>query len=201
MLHQRTLLPSGGFGIIAGREMRTADPDQIVESERVLRREVERDLETFDGGFGVASIGIDPTAAAPRPRRSPVKRERLADNQVRGIEFVEQCEGVAEDGKHGGIAGKRPRLLRQFDAAGALLPRFGGKMIDHALNVSPGRKRCREGVVRVLFHRAVEQFDRARISLGVERQHARHRPEREVVRTEVIARFSQRVIDLRNAKV
>src|SRR5436190_5728980 len=47
MPDQSTLLPPGRFGIIAGREMRTADTDHIVECERVLWREVERYLEAF----------------------------------------------------------------------------------------------------------------------------------------------------------
>ena len=51
MLVERTLLPSGGFGVIARREIRTADPDQVVECKRVLWGEVERDLETVDGEF------------------------------------------------------------------------------------------------------------------------------------------------------
>ena len=108
-VHQRALLPPGGFGIMAGREMCTADPDQIVECERVLRRELERNLEALDGGFGIASIGIDPTAAAPRPRRSAVKGERLPNDHICGIEFIEQCQGVANDGKHSCVAAKRPR--------------------------------------------------------------------------------------------
>src|SRR5437868_468982 len=74
MPDQPTLLPSGRFGVIAGREMRTADTDHIVECERVLWRQVERYLESFYRRNGVASIRVDPTAAAPSPCRTAVKR-------------------------------------------------------------------------------------------------------------------------------
>src|SRR5674476_1294035 len=55
-------LPPGRLGVIAGLEMRAADSDQAVEGERIVRREVERDLESFDRRFGIASIDVEPSA-------------------------------------------------------------------------------------------------------------------------------------------
>src|SRR6266404_9363223 len=97
MLDEPALLPMRGVAIAAGLEMRTADPDHAVEGEGVVRREVERDLEPLDGRFGVAPVDVDPAAAAPRPGRAAIDRQRLADKQIRGVEVVEQGEGVAED--------------------------------------------------------------------------------------------------------
>src|SRR5665647_1018940 len=82
MFDQRTLLPVRRFGIIAGLEMRAADPDQAVECERIMRRQIERDLKTFDRRVGVAPVDVEPSAAAPRPCRSAVNRERLANDEV-----------------------------------------------------------------------------------------------------------------------
>src|SRR5215212_52032 len=200
MIDQRALLPFGGFGIIARRKMRTADADEIVERKRILRREVERDLETFDGGFRLASIGVDPPAAAPGPRRSAVKGERLSNDEIRGLQLAEQRQGVAEDGQNGSVAGKRPRLLSQLQTSRAVLLRLGAEMIDHALNMGPRRERCRQRMLWILLHRAIQQFERTCISLGIEREHARHGPECEVVGTEVCAGFSLRVVDFRKPK-
>ena len=50
MLGQRLLLPACTFGVLAGGEKRAADADHTVESQRIVGREVERNLETLDGG-------------------------------------------------------------------------------------------------------------------------------------------------------
>src|SRR5258707_5039944 len=98
MLDEPALLPTRGLAIAAGLEMRAADPDPAVEGEGVMRREVERDLEPLDRRFGIALVDVDPAAAAPRPGRAAIDRERLADKEIRRLEVVEQGEGVAEDG-------------------------------------------------------------------------------------------------------
>src|SRR5216684_4999745 len=141
MLDEPALLPMRGVAIAAGLEMRTADPDHAVEGEGVVRREVERDLEPLDRRFGVASVDVDPAAAAPRPGRAAIDRQRLADEKVRGVEVVEQGEGVAEDGEHHRVAGEGLRLAREIGAARALLDRRRGEMIDDALDAGPGGKR------------------------------------------------------------
>src|SRR5260370_26599046 len=105
MRGERTLLPMGGFEIVAGLEMRTADPDQVVEGKRIVRRKVERDLEPLDGRFGVALVEIDPSVAAPRPGRAAVDPERLADNEVRRLEVGQQGEAVSEYGQPRRVAG------------------------------------------------------------------------------------------------
>ena len=51
-------------------------------------------------------------------------------------------------------------------------------------------------MVRVQLHRALEQFERAGIAVGIERQNTGHRAQREIVGAEVGRRLSQRVIDL-----
>src|SRR5205809_1149286 len=104
MPDQPTLLPSGRFGVIAGREMRTADTDHIVECERVVWRQVERYLESFYRRNGVPSIRVDPTAAAPGPCRSAVERQRLANDRLRGIEFAQQRQGITDNRKNGRAA-------------------------------------------------------------------------------------------------
>ena len=73
-------------------------------------------------------------------------------------------------------------------------------MIDHPLNVSPGGKRRRQRVRGIQLHRSVQQFECTGISLGIERKHAWHGPQREFIRTEVRARFSQCMINLGSAQ-
>ena len=180
--------------------MRTADPDHVVECERVVWRQVERYLESFYRRNGVASIRVDPTAAAPGPCRSAVKRQRLANNHVRGIKLTEQRQGITDNRKNGWVAGKSPRLLGELKCPCALLLRLGGEMIDHPLNVSPGGKRRRQRVRGIQLHRSVQQFECTGISLGIERKHAWHGPQREFIRTEVRARFSQCMINLGSAQ-
>ena len=182
MLGERALLPMGGVEIAAGLEMRAADADQVVECKGIVRRQVERDLEPLDGRFGIALVEVDPAAAAPRPRRAAVDRERLADDEVRRLEVVQQGEGVAEHGKHRRVAGEGLCLARQVGASRALLHRSCGEMIDDALRVRPCGERGRQRMVGVALHRAFQQVECARISLGIERQDAGHRPERQVVR-------------------
>src|SRR6266851_4846202 len=147
MLDESALVPTGGVEIAAGIEMRAADPDQAVEGEGVLRREVERDLEALDRRFGVSLVDVDPAAAAPRPGRAAIDRERLADDRLRPIEVVKQSEGVAEDGKHGRVAGEGECPPREIGASRALLERRRGEMIDDALHMRPGGERGGEGVV------------------------------------------------------
>ena len=103
---------------------------------------------------------------------------------------------ITEDGQHRGVAAQRPRLVHELEASGALLQGCGREMVDDTLNMRPGGKRGRERMVRIPFHRAIEQFERAGIAVGIEREHAGHRPQREVVRAEVGRRLAQRVIDL-----
>ena len=69
-------------------------------------------------------------------------------------------------------------------------------MIDDALNMRPGGKRGREGMVRVHLQRAIEQFQRAGIAVGVEGENTGHGAQRQIVGAEAGRRFSQRVIDL-----
>jgi hypothetical protein len=90
--------------------------------------------------------------------------------------------------------------VRQFNAARPLRVRLGREMIDHALDMGPGRKRRRQGVGGILLHRALQQFERARIAFGIEREHARHGPQGKVVRTEVGAGLAQRALDLGRAQ-
>src|SRR5204862_7141545 len=95
MLDKHALLPAGGFEIVAGIEMRAADPEQIVECKRVLRREIERNLEPFDSGLGVSFVQLDKSTAAPGPGRASVGRERPADRQLRSFGVVQQAERAA----------------------------------------------------------------------------------------------------------
>ena len=190
MLHQRALLPVRTFGILAGVEMRTADSDHAVEGQRIVRREIERDLEAFDRRLRVALVDVDPSRAAPRPGRSAVHGERPANDEIGGIELAEQRQRVAEHGQHGGVTAQCPCLVRQFEAAGALLHRRMREVIDHALDMRPCRQRVGERMVRILVHRTLEHFQRAGIAGGVERKNARHRTQREIMRVEAGRRLS-----------
>src|SRR3954468_9735946 len=96
MLQQRALLPARRLGVVAGLEMRTADPDQAVEGELVLRREVERDPKPLDRGDWIALIDVEPTAAAPGPGRTAIDRQGLADDPTRIGEFIEHGQRGAE---------------------------------------------------------------------------------------------------------
>src|SRR5215212_8348534 len=194
---QRTLLPSGGLGKFARRKVGAAEADHIVERERILRRKIERYLESFDGGFGVTSIGVDPAAAAPCPSRSAIKRESLANDEVRGVQLAEQRESIAEHRKNHGVSRKSPRLFSKCAASCEIVLRIGTETIGYALNVGPGRQRRRQCVLRIVFHGAIQQFKRTCIAFVIKREHPRHGPEREVVRGEVGVRLSQRVVYLR----
>src|SRR5262249_57232651 len=79
-LAQPPLLPDRSLGIGAREEMRASDTDVAVEGERVMRREVERDVEALYRRFRIAAIDVDPAAAAPGPGRAAVHRERLGDH-------------------------------------------------------------------------------------------------------------------------
>ena len=113
---------------------------------------------------------------------------------------MQQGERVAEHGQPGRVAGEGLRLARQLGAARALLHRSCGEMIDDALDVRPGGERGRQRMVGVERHRAFEQVERARISLGIERQDAGHGPERQVVRAELAVRLLLGTIDLGEAQ-
>jgi hypothetical protein len=69
-------------------------------------------------------------------------------------------------------------------------------MIDDALDMRPGGERGRQRMVGVERHRAFEQVERARISLGIERKDAGHGPQRQVVRAELAVRLLLGAIDL-----
>src|SRR5258706_15343089 len=97
MFDERALLPTRRLTIIAGMEMRAADPHQIVERERIVRREVEGDLEPLDGRSGISPIKVDPAAAAPGPCRAAVGGECAADHQLRRFEAMQQSKSVAKD--------------------------------------------------------------------------------------------------------
>ena len=71
----------------------------------------------------IALVDVDPSAAAPRPGRSAVHGERLAGDEIGGVELPEQRQRVAEDGKHRGVVAHRPRSVRQFETSGAFLLR------------------------------------------------------------------------------
>ncbi len=73
-------------------------------------------------------------------------------------------------------------------------------MIDDALDVRPGGECGRQRMVGVERHRAVEQVERARIALRIERQNAGHGPERQVVRAELAVRLLLGAIDLGEAQ-
>jgi hypothetical protein len=53
---------------------------------------------------------------------------------------------------------------------------------------------------RIQVHRALQQFKRAGIAVGIESRNTRHRAQREIVRAEVGRRFPQRVIDFGQPK-
>src|SRR6266478_4525105 len=80
MLDQCALLPVRRFAIAAGLEIRAADAHHTIEREAVVGSEVERNLEPLDGRFGVATVDVDPSAAAPRPGRAAVDRKCLLFN-------------------------------------------------------------------------------------------------------------------------
>src|SRR5215470_16442685 len=120
---------AGGFGMMAGEEMRAADADLAVEGERIKRREVERDLETFDRRVRIAAIDVDPAAAAPGPGRPAVSRERPRDHLRCGVLLAEQSQRIAKHSKRGRIAGERHRPPCQFDAALPLLQRLRREMV------------------------------------------------------------------------
>ena len=69
-------------------------------------------------------------------------------------------------------------------------------MIDDTLNMRPGGKRGRERMVRVDLQRAIEQFERAGVAVGIEGENAGHGAQRQIVGAEAGRRLSQRVIDL-----
>ena len=69
-------------------------------------------------------------------------------------------------------------------------------MIDGALNIRPGRQRGGERIGRIQLHRALQQFERAGIAVGIESDNTRHRAQREIVCAEAGRRLMQRVIDL-----
>ena len=73
-------------------------------------------------------------------------------------------------------------------------------MIDDALDVRPGGERGRQCMVGVERHRAFEQVERARISLGIERQNTGHSPEGLVVRAELAVGRLLGTIDLGEAQ-
>ena len=113
-------------------------------------------------------IEVDPPTPAPRPRRSAVERERFANDKIRGIKLVEQRQGIAEHREHGGVTGKRARLLHQFDAPRPVLLRGGREMINRALTMRPGGQCGRQRVTRVPVHRLLDQFEGAGVALCVE---------------------------------
>src|ERR1700682_2206520 len=137
MLDQCALLPVRCFAIAAGLEMRAADAHHTIEREAVVGAELERDLDPLDVRFGIAIVDVDPSAAAPRPGGAAVDRKGLADHLLRRVEVVEEGEGVAEDGEHGGVSGEILRLSNQFSASRAVFVRICGEMIDDALSVCP----------------------------------------------------------------
>ena len=69
---------------------------------------------------------------------------------------MEEGEGVAENGKHCGIAGEILRLASQFGASRAVFLRSYGEMIDDALPVCPSGERGRQRMVGVALHRAFQ---------------------------------------------
>jgi hypothetical protein len=70
-----------------------------------------------------------------------------------------------------------------------------GEMIDHALDMRPRRQRDGERLVRILFHRALQHFQRAGIAAGIEREHPRHRTQRQILCTEPIRRLAPCAVD------
>ena len=181
MLGQRPLLPACTFGVLTGGEKRAADPDHAVERQRIVRREVERDLEPLDGGSRIALVDVDPSAAAPGPGRSAVDRQRLAGDEIGGVERVEQRQRIAQDGQHRGVVAQRPRLVHEFEASRALLRGRGREMIDDALDMRPGGQRGRERMVRVRSaarDRAVPARGHCRWRRGRERRAWRAAPDR-----------------------
>src|SRR5260370_11031433 len=120
MLEQGALLPARRLGIAAGLEMRAADADHAVEGERILRRDVARDLEAFDRPTDIALVKLDPALATPGPGRAAIHRQRLANHQLCPIEVTQQREGVAQYGKRARLVCHGLRLARQVGRAGTL---------------------------------------------------------------------------------
>ena len=88
------------------------------------------------------------------------------------------------------------RLVHEFEASRALLRGRGCEMIDDTLNMRPGGQRGGERMVRVHLQRAIEQFQRAGIAVGIEGENAGHGAQRQIVGAEAGRRLPQRVIDL-----
>ena len=200
MFDQRTLLPTGCLDIVARSKMRAAHSHHAIECERVVRCEIKRNLEALDGGFGIALVDVDPSAAAPGPRRATIDGERLADDPPRGIEIMQQGEGVAENGERRSITGESCRLPRQLRTSSEILRRRSGEMIDDTLRIRPCGERGRQRVIWIPVHRALQKISRARVAVGIERQNMRHRPERQVVWAQVEIGLSPRILNLCKAQ-
>ena len=55
-------------------------------------------------------------------------------------------------------------------------------------------------MVGIARHRAFQQVQRMGVALGIERKHLRHRPQRQVMRTEIGIRLAAGAIDFRKAQ-
>ena len=73
-------------------------------------------------------------------------------------------------------------------------------MIDDALHVRPRRERGCQCMAGIDIHRPFEHVERVGIAVGIERKHARHGPEREVVGAELAVRLLLGAIDLGKAQ-
>jgi hypothetical protein len=171
-----------------------------MRSQPIVRRKIKRNLEPFDRRFGVSLVEIDPAAAAPGPRRAAIDRQRLANDHLGRIQVLHQGESIAKDREHRGVAGKGLGLAGQIQTADAILVRIFCQVIDDALSMRPRGQRGRERIVGVAFPGTLQQLERARIALRVERKHAGHRPERQIVNAQINIRLPQGAVDFGNTQ-